>query len=203
LSLVQRFDLASVTARLSASAPLERIGDLVGERAAVAAILAPRGTSDDAELLFIKRAEREGDPWSGHVAFPGGRHDPRDATIFDTAVRETMEEVGLDLTTRATAIGRLEDLPAVARGRRTGLVITPIIFALDSEAVTLAPNEEVAATLWVPLGQLARFEGAGTMTYRYLGKDLELPCLRLGEHVLWGLTYRMVTLLLEALKVPV
>ncbi len=178
---------------------MSRADDLVGERAAVALIMAPRNQSEDAELLFIKRAERVGDPWSGHVAFPGGRHEPGDATMLDTAVRETREEVGLDLSARATTIGRLEDLPAIAKGRSTGLVITPIIFALDSDDVALRPNEEVATTLWVPIGQLARFEGAGTMTYRHEGKDLELPCLRLGEHVLWGLTYRMVTLLLEAL----
>ncbi len=179
---------------------MDRADDSSGERAAVALILAPRGESEDANLLFIKRAERLGDPWSGHVAFPGGRHDPSDATMLDTAMRETREEVGLDLSARATTTGRLEHLPAMSKGRLTGLVVTPIIFALDSDDVTLSPNEEVATTLWVPIGQLARFEGAGTMTYRHEGKDLELPCLRLGEHVLWGLTYRMVTLLLEALK---
>lgn len=197
---MDRFDLATLSSRLPGNAPLDRGSDLLGEHAAVAIILGPRGADEDAELLFIKRAERDGDPWSGHVAFPGGRHDVRDHDVLDTAIRETHEEVGLDLRTAATPIARLEDLPAVARGRRTGLVITPIVFALHEGAPLLAPNEEVATTLWVPLGQLARFEGAGTMTYRYEGKDMELPCLRLGEHVLWGLTYRMVILLLEALK---
>jgi 8-oxo-dGTP pyrophosphatase MutT (NUDIX family) len=197
---VDRFDLATVSSRLPRNAPLDRASDLQGERAAVAIVLAPRGADEDAELLFIKRAERASDPWSGHVAFPGGRAEAHDRTIFETAARETREEVGLDLDGAAEPIARLEDLPAIAQGRRTGLIITPIVYALREPSPALAPNEEVQTTLWVPLGQLARFEGASTMTYNYQGKDMVLPCLRLGEHVLWGLTYRMVILLLEALK---
>ncbi|MCA9639821.1 MAG: NUDIX domain-containing protein, partial [Myxococcales bacterium] len=70
-----------------------------GRFAAVAAVLRP--TDADTEVLLIRRAEHEGDPWSGHMAFPGGRHDPTDPDLLTTARRETLEEVGLDLSRRA------------------------------------------------------------------------------------------------------
>ena len=87
------------------------------KRAAVAAVLRPG--SNGPEVLLIRRAEHPNDPWSGHMAFPGGREDPCDADLFGTAVRETLEEVALDLTTNAALLGTLDDLPAVARGKRT------------------------------------------------------------------------------------
>lgn len=194
------FDLATVTARLERSSGAAEHPDPSGARASVAAILRPDAADGDAELLFIVRAERAGDPWSGHVAFPGGKREQGDASLLATAHRETHEEIGLDLRARANLVGRLEDVPAIARSKRIDLTITPYVFALDRPEVELRPNAEVATTLWVPLGKLARFEGAGTFSYVYEGKAMELPCLRLGDHVLWGLTYRMVILLLEALK---
>ncbi len=197
---MDRYDLAAVRARLEGRAPLNRASDQEGKHAAVAIILAPRGPDEDAQVLFIKRAERESDPWSGHIAFPGGRGEPSDTSLLETAIRETREEVGLDLAGRASVIARMEDIPATARSRRLGLSVTPFVFALHASAPTLSPNEEVATTLWVPLGQLARYEGASTMTYNYEGNLIQLPCVKLGEHVLWGLSYRMVILLLDALK---
>jgi len=191
------FDLPSVKARLE-RLPSKPPG-VAEKEAAVAIILAPRGT-EDAEVLFIKRAEREGDPWSGHVAFPGGRRDPGDAGLRDVAVRETREEVGLDLDKDAELLARLESVHAVARGKRIDLVITPFVFGLREESPRLEPNEEVATTLWVPLGQLVRLEGAGTLAYEHEGLSLQLPTLKLGEHVLWGLSHRMVMMLIDALS---
>jgi 8-oxo-dGTP pyrophosphatase MutT (NUDIX family) len=170
-------------------------------RAAVAAILRPdpRGA---AELFFIRRAERQGDPWSGHIAFPGGRREPQDATLLATAIRETREEVGLDLG-RAELVARLPDVPAFTQTKRASLVVTPYVFALDLEAAGAAPvaNREVAETMWIPFDVLARGEGKGTFPWSWEGKELELPCIRIGakRHVLWGLTYRMLETLLEAL----
>ncbi len=55
---------------------------------AAVTLLLRRGAVDGAEILFIKRAERTGDPGSGHRAFPGGRVDEHDATLLDVAMRE-------------------------------------------------------------------------------------------------------------------
>ena len=61
--------------------------------AAVAIVLAP----DPDAVLLIRRAERAGDPWSGHMALPGGRYEPKDPDLLGTALRETVEEVGVAL----------------------------------------------------------------------------------------------------------
>src|ERR1700681_2360724 len=81
-----------------------------GVRKAAVALIFRLGDSDVLELLFIKRAEYEGDPWSGQIAFPGGRVEPRDASLEETAIRETREETGIDLAREGMIVGRLDDL---------------------------------------------------------------------------------------------
>jgi 8-oxo-dGTP pyrophosphatase MutT (NUDIX family) len=192
------FDFPALTGRIE-RLPRPPASALPGKRASVAAILRDAGAGRDAELLLIRRAERAGDPWSGHMAFPGGRRDEADATLLATAVRETREEVGIDLDAHGTLLAELPELPAVARGVRTGLTITPFVFALHRDvALTFSP-EEVADALWTPFGPLARGEGAGIMPYEHEGYRLELPCLHVEGRVVWGLTYRMLQMLLEAL----
>lgn len=205
--------IASVAEKLSASRPgaegaLPETYDPALPRAAVAAILRERDPAVGAELFFIRRAEHPGDPWSGHIAFPGGRREEVDARLVDTAVRETREEVGLDLA-RAELLARLPDLPAMGRARRTNLVVTPFVFALPGEQ-SVVPNHEVAETLWVPLARLLAGEGRSTYTYSWEGKSWDLPCFRLEllgptrdgaarETVLWGMTLRMLETMFEAL----
>jgi 8-oxo-dGTP pyrophosphatase MutT (NUDIX family) len=171
-----------------------------GKRAAVAAILrASPIEAGESELLFIQRAEREGDPWSGHIGFPGGNRDEGDETLVATAIRETREEVGIDLAEHGRLLARLPDLPAIARGRHLGMIIAPFVFALEAPA-EVVPNEEVAGAIWAPLGPLARGVGAGTFVYVHEGSPLELPCIHLGDRLLWGLTHRMLGMLLSALR---
>ena len=180
---------------------LDRAHDVVaggeGPAASVAAIFRER--PEGAELFFILRAERAGDPWSGHVAFPGGRRDPEDKTLLETAIRETREEVGIELALDHL-IGRLPDVPAFSRTKRAGLVVTPFVFAVRGD-FTVTPNDEVASTLWVPWDTLARGEGKGTYSFEYDGKMLVRPCIRLqpDQRVLWGMTYRMLETMIDAL----
>ncbi len=168
-----------------------------GKYAAVAAVLrsGPRG----AEVLLIRRAEHEADPWSGHMAFPGGRYDESDRHLLETATRETREEVGLDLERSATLLGALDPLPAVARGRRVGMTIAPFLFEL-SEDVALEPNSEVVEVVWAELSELARGEKAVEVEYSLEGQKLLLPGWDVGGRVVWGLTYRMLSALLEAVR---
>ncbi len=170
-----------------------------GPHAAVAAILRNGPGGEGAELLFIVRAESPTDPWSGHIAFPGGRRDPEDTSLLATAIRETSEEVAIDLT-RAELLARLPDIPAFIRSRRGTLIVTPFVFALREDVVP-TPNREVAATLWVPVAKLAAGDGRGTYAFTWESKPYELPCVRLdpGQHVLWGMTHRMMETMLEAL----
>lgn len=194
------FDLDTIAQRLAALAPDPSAASAPGlKRAAVAAVLRERNVGGEAELLFIRRAEHPSDPWSGHMAWPGGRHDPADSDLLSTAVRETREEVGIDLGAHATLLARLPDVHATARGVFLGLVIAPFVFSLKQDR-EVVKNHEVAETVWTPLGPLIRGEGRGTFPYVYQGQELELPCLRIGSRVVWGLTYQMLMSLGEALK---
>ncbi len=191
-------DLASISTRLS-RLTLPADGGDDGPRAAVAAILREGRAGGDAEVLLIRRAEHPDDPWSGHMAFPGGRRHETDRTDADTAIRETREEVGVDLDAHGLLLTRLADVAAVARGKRTGLTIAPFVYALRGEPALTFDPAEVSGAIWAPLGPLVRGEGAGTMRYEAEGQVIVLPSLDVAGHVVWGLTYRMLQLLFDAL----
>jgi 8-oxo-dGTP pyrophosphatase MutT (NUDIX family) len=170
-----------------------------GPAAAVAAILREQSDAASAELLFIRRAEHPKDPWSGHVAFPGGRRDPEDETLLATAIRETREEIGVDLSPE-NLLARLPDVQAMARSGIQNLIVTPFVFSVGRD-VALQPNAEVADTLWVPMDSLVRGDGKSSFSLEFRGQNYELPCIHLepGKHRLWGMTFRMLEMLLEAL----
>jgi 8-oxo-dGTP pyrophosphatase MutT (NUDIX family) len=151
------------------------------------------------EVLMIRRAERAGDPWSGHMAFPGGRKERGDRNTLQTALRETHEEVGFDARTGARLLGRLSDIATHPRLPRGPMVITPWVFRVD-KAPSLTPNEEVAETVWVPLGFLADRKNREKMRWAPNGVPLELPCYLFGGRRIWGLSLMMLDELLDVLS---
>jgi 8-oxo-dGTP pyrophosphatase MutT (NUDIX family) len=162
-------------------------------RAAVAMVFGP-----EEELLFIRRAERAGDLWSGHIAFPGGREEQGDASLLHTAIREAREEVGLDLVD-AHCLGTL---PPQASPRNAGaqqVNVIPWVFQLD-QWPSFHPNHEVSAVLRVPLATLVARAGRDEFPYDWLGSIYQLPCVNLPEGRLWGMTLRMVDDLLEHIE---
>lgn len=176
---------------------LERIAD--SKSAAVAAIV--RAAGEDTEMLFIRRSESPNDPWSGHMAFPGGRQDPGDEDLFATAVRETLEEIGLDLRAIARPLGQLDEIDAIARGRRAGLIVRPYVFEIAAGArFEPTRNYEVAEVVWAPLGPLARGESKSSVRYQRDGYDVEMPAYDVGGRAVWGLTYHMLLSLFERLR---
>jgi 8-oxo-dGTP pyrophosphatase MutT (NUDIX family) len=161
--------------------------------AAVAAIV--RDTSYGAELLMIQRAERSGDPWSGHMGLPGGRAEPGDDGSLSTAIRETHEEVGIDLLEEATLIGRLSDVPAVADGRPVALKIVPYVFQLESSP-EIELSHEVTEVVWVPMAFLAERANRSSMWWQRTQERVLLPCYRYEGYLIWGLTLVMLDELL-------
>jgi 8-oxo-dGTP pyrophosphatase MutT (NUDIX family) len=182
LSAIRR-KLAQLSPRTSEEAP----------RAAVAAVLRERAKR--AEILFIKRAEHDGDPWSGHMAFPGGRLDPNDTGLEHTVMRETEEEIGLDLARYGELIARLDDVPT----HTTGLVVRPFVWVIDDPPV-LVPNHEVDEVHWVDLHSLMRGACDATFHLEWKGETHLMPAYRVGERTVWGLTYRMLQILFESLR---
>jgi len=161
--------------------------------AAVALVL--RGEQfESAELLFIRRAERVGDPWSGHVAFPGGRYDAADASLERTARRETLEELSLDLGATAQLIGVLDDLRPRSEALPS-IAVRPYVFALTSD-VTLTPNDEVQSAFWIPMTALRNPAQITEHVFERDGARLRFPAYSWGGDVVWGMTERLVTQLL-------
>ncbi|HEX9202368.1 MAG TPA: CoA pyrophosphatase [Vicinamibacteria bacterium] len=196
-----RVDWEHVERALASREPT-RVTEPVASRAAVAAIL--RGGAPGLEILFIRRAEHEGDPWSGQMGFPGGRAEPGEDDLSRTAVRETREETGIDLARDTERLGRLDEVRAMARMRPLDLAITPFVFRLRSRAEAIL-SAEVRSLHWLPLDGILAPAAQSTMPYAYQGTTLEFPCLRFDGLVIWGLTYRMFTnlqTLLEATADP-
>jgi len=158
--------------------------------AAVAVLLRDSGAGP--ELFLIRRAEHPRDPWSGHMAFPGGRQDADDTTLLDTAMRETREEVGLDLSVEAEHIGQLDDLQAIARGKPQETVIRPFVFEVHRESPIEVDDTEVAEALWTPLMPLYRGEADTFRPYQWQGTQIDFPAYDVGGRLVWGLTYQML-----------
>ncbi len=162
-------------------------------QAAVAIILRPESaTRSEAEILFIRRAEKTGDPWSGQMAFPGGHREKEDPSLQQAAMRETLEEIGLDLAKEGHYIGALDQEHAVGRGRPMNLLIAPHVFQLTSEP-KFEPNYEVAEVVWTPLKPILSGD-VHTREERVVnGSAIVFDGYRInGGHFVWGLTYRMV-----------
>lgn len=183
-------EIARFSSRLLARVPENTAPWPEAKLAAVAAILR---VVDGPELLFIKRAIAAHDPWSGHIAFPGGRRELHDASLEDTAVRETREEIDLDIS-GGHLLGRLDDLAPRTK------VLPPIIIrpfvAIVAPDVVFTPSFEVAETFWVPLAWLRSPESRSEHAVSMGGSTTRFPGYNVNGHIVWGLTERIVTQML-------
>jgi 8-oxo-dGTP pyrophosphatase MutT (NUDIX family) len=175
--------------------PVVQDGDV--KLAAVAIVLCEG--SRGAEVLLIRRSTRPGDPWSGQMAFPGGRRDPTDADLLQTAIREAEEEVGLLLDPDRALLGRLDDLQVLANGVPAGLVVTPFVFTLEERPQLTPCVYEVEETLWTPLGPLAQGKHRTTHPWMYGETRVDLPAYDIDGRIVWGLTQRMLQGLFDLL----
>jgi 8-oxo-dGTP pyrophosphatase MutT (NUDIX family) len=183
--------IAEVEARLASSTPW-RDPKPTRTRAAVALVLREVAAADgpDLEALFIRRAEHAADPWSGHLAFPGGRIDPEDADARAAAERETLEEVALDLRA-ARRLGELSDV----LGHAESIRVSGFVYGIEGAPV-LRPNYEVRELFWSPLAHLADPARQAAREFSYREHSMMLPTVRLLDDerapVLWGITYKFM-----------
>jgi len=156
--------------------------------AAVALVLleGPQGL----EILLIRRAERADDPWSGHIALPGGRYDVGDGDLFATAVRETREETGVDLS-GAERLGVLDDLyPRTST--LPPVVVRPFVFGL-AQRTALVPSDEVQRAFWLPLRRLSEPGVRREVTLTLRGAVRTFPAYLVDDDLIWGMTERILT----------
>lgn len=163
--------------------------------AAVSLLLRP-APAGPGEVLVIRRAEREGDPWSGHLAFPGGRADSLDTSLVSTAVRETLEEVGIDVLRGGRVLGRL---PTV-RPKNTSLPpvdITPFVMRAPPGSDARPRRGEVEEAFWVSLAALRRSGPTEVVRMTVDGAPREWRAYATPGGLIWGLTEWILTSLLD------
>jgi 8-oxo-dGTP pyrophosphatase MutT (NUDIX family) len=188
--------IEQLAAALTARQP-DEMREPVSRRAAVA-ILIRLSRVDDPEILFIRRAEFEGDPWSGHIAFPGGREEPGDETLLETAIRETFEETGIDLRGSANLIGVLHDLRPVSV-RLPEVMVRPYVF-VGQEIPEPVLSSEVADSFWVPLARLLDNSVWRDTMVRAGEIEINRRAFHHEGYVVWGMTERILSDLLGLIE---
>ena len=169
--------------------------DEAAQRAAVAVVLTDE---NDPALLFVKRGERAGDPWSGHAAFPGGYHAASDDSAAATAERETEEETGLALGRLGTRVGQLDDvypqsvyLPKV--------IVTPVVFSVPWR-LPVSPRSEIERAVWVPVEDVLHPANRRPFRLDLPTGPREFEAIHVAGLVIWGLTERVIQQLVSAIQ---
>ena len=167
------------------------------DRQAVVCMLL-RARAAELEVLLMRRAERPDDRWSGQVSLPGGHAEPSDADLFAACVRETSEEVGVDLHRIARPLGCLPALQAKARGVEIALTITPFVFAGEG-VIDPSPGPEAQEVFWFPLARAA--SGVLDVEHHYEREGVRYPTPGWGfeGRTVWGLTHRMLSQLMRTM----
>ena len=188
--------MADIRARLALHRPTRFSPEQNTLQAAVAIVLRER--PDDTDILLIKRAVVEGDPWSGDMAFPGGHREPEDIDLAAAALRETEEEIGLAVD-RKNMIGELSQQRPSRRGGAFDMLVAPYVFFVDGEP-SFDLSDEVDAVVWSPLAPMRVGRSHAREDRLIAGVPTPFNGYRVtGGHFVWGLTYRMIETLFEAL----
>jgi 8-oxo-dGTP pyrophosphatase MutT (NUDIX family) len=148
--------------------------------------------SNSAEILLIKRAERAGDPWSGHLAFPGGRAEKQDATLLALAMREAAEEVGIDARHGGRLLGRLPAVRPLST-RVPSITVTPFVALAPPGAILRLQPAEVEEAFWMPLAALRRTGRSAVVRWEARDGTRELPAYPSPKGLIWGITERILT----------
>jgi len=162
-----------------------------GQDANAAVVLLLKPADQDLKILFVKRAESPADPWSGQMAFPGGKRDAKDQNLMQTVVRETLEETNINLLDRCRFLGVMDPLRSAPRPE---MKILPFVILLEREP-SIKLNEELEWFVWISLEELVQHKGIGKFSFG------EVPAYIIGNSVIWGLTYRILEIFFTFWKV--
>jgi 8-oxo-dGTP pyrophosphatase MutT (NUDIX family) len=171
---------------------IERLAEMLKQRyekldANAAVVVLLRATNQDFQVLFVKRAEKSTDPWSGQTALPGGKGDQEDRNLKETAVRETLEEISVNLLEGCRFLGAMEPVRST---QKSEMQILPFVVLLEREqAIKL--NEELTEYFWTSLKELAKHKGTVKFSFG------EYPAYIIEKHNIWGLTYKILHKLLS------
>ncbi len=197
-ALLAHTDVARLARRLAAQRGRTLELEGAARFAAIALVLRPSDVGEP-ELLMIKRAEVEHDPWSGHIACPGGRMDPGDRDLEHTATRETWEETGIDLVADGRILGTLDDI-SPRTPTLPPIVIRPFVAIVKPEVI-IVDSPEVAEAFWVPMSAIRETTswGKAFVPIRGVG-ERQVDVFRHGQYTVWGLTHRALTQFVELLS---
>lgn len=151
-------------------------------------------------LLWIRRAEHPQDPWSGQMAFPGGKGDPEDDGPRATAERETLEELGLALPDCAELVGTLTSVRARSRRGLAGFRVDPHLYLAEALPDLRPDASEVASTHSISLAYMADPANRTVRPYPTPAGDVRLPAVKYEDTLLWGLSYRFLKDLLDRVQ---
>jgi len=160
------------------------LSDSKKARGAVAVLV--KEEADDLWLLMIRRHENPRDPWSGQMAFPGGHSNSRDRTLFDTAAREALEEVGIDVR-RHRFLGCLRNV----QPKNAPMIVSPFIFLL-TEKVRATTSREAREVVWIPVSFLLNVENVSSIRVPIGDKEMPMGCYKYSNHIIWGMSFRII-----------
>ena len=164
--------------------------------AAVCVILRTNPNNESIETLMVKRSVSEYDPWSGHMAFPGGRADKNDAGLVETVKREVFEETAIVLSDR-DMIGKLDEIVP----GNFSLKVTPFV-AIPSKPVEVhIDHKEIVDFFWIPVAFFQNKQNSSEYKVVRLGQEFAVPSFAYeGKHIVWGMSLRIIENLLEKVK---
>lgn len=165
---------------------LRSITDEQKANAAVALLL--KCENHDLKVLFVKRVENLADPWSGQMAFPGGKREQKDANLMETVVRETFEETGINLLDRCRFLGVLT---GQSSRPRPDVKVLPFVVLLEHEPLIRLSANELEGFVWISLNEVTEHRGSARLSFG------EVPAFVVGNMIIWGLTYRTLEDFLE------
>ncbi len=171
------------------SKALKPVTDEQDANAAVALLLKPEEAGTN--VLFVKRVENPADPWSGQVAFPGGKRDVKDLNLKQTVIRETLEETNINLLDGCRFLGVLTVLRSEPRPE---MKILPFVILLEREPSMRLNEKELEGFVWIPLEEIVRGKGSVEFSFG------EVPAYTVRGTVIWGLTYRILKNFISTLK---